>query len=778
MLLQSVRAVVFTGALLALGVGASAQSPAQPGGDFDPATFKAPPAQYRGHAMGSINMTRDTPQSLVAEVDEAKKLNYGGLFFEPGGSTSLGLSDDYLKNFFRGAPSTAGVEFLSPDYFKLYDVGVQQAKKDGLEVVLYDDYSFPSGTAGGLLYSKFPQFAAKSLDMTEEDVTGPKKIDLAIPQGIYIGSVLMNMDTHDLVDVSSSGKAGHLIAQVPKGNWKAMAFYLVEGKAKVVDYLDPKAMTAYMSLTYDRYNQYLGKYFGNIITQTFYDEPSMHHADRIWTADFNAAFQKRYGYSPMKYYPALWYDIGPETAAARDALFGFRAALYEENYIKRLDDWCREHNLQFGGHTDQEEPANPTPLTGDLIKMFKYQTIPTVDDIWWYGRSNISYKIVTSSGFNYDHRLIRAETYAAYKGLTDKIAFQVAMDQYAMGINSQVPARTVQPKRAELNDYVGRLSYMLQGGRHVADVAVFYPIDALHAEYHNLGGQTFPLAAGEKAPDIREEYSAREGGDAPGSDYQDIGEDLFRASRVDYTYLHPEVLVENCTVDHGKIILNNKENREEYKVLILPAGDAISVAAVKKIKEFYDQGGSIIATDHLPTHSSEFGKDREVQQTIAEIFGVAPDEPLKADLKRAQDRQNLYVFWYYVKKNSAGGQAFYLPNTDPWLVDNILKLALPMKDVDIQEPLAVLHPWATYDGALTYIHKVKDDRDIYFFANSSPKDVDTKVVLRGHKTLTIWNPHTGAQEPAEVTNADVNGQPTTAVRLKLASVSSLFFVGQ
>ena len=395
-----------------------------------------------------------------------------------------------------------------------------------------------------------------------------------------------------------------------------------------------------------------------------------------------------------------------------------------------------------------------------------------------YGRSNISYKIVTSAGFNYDHRLIRAETYAAYKGLTDKIAFQVAMDQYAMGINSQVPARTVQPKRAELNDYVGRLSYMLQGGRHVADVAVLYPIDALHADYHNLGGQTFPLAAGEKAPQIREEAYAREGGDAPGSNYQDIGEDLFRASRVDYTYLHPEVLVENTTIEHGKLILNNKENREEYKVLIMPAEDTISVATVAKIKAFYDQGGMVIATEQLPKHSTEFGKDREVQKTIGEIFGVAPDMPLKADVLRAQDRQNLYVFWYYSKKNSAGGQAMYLPNTDPWLVDNILKLALPLKDVDIQEPLAVLHPWATYDGALTYIHKVKDGRDIYFFANSSPKDVDTKVVLRGQKKLSIWNPHTGVQEPAEVTAGDVKGEPTTTIHLKLASVSSTFFVGE
>ena len=778
MLPSSVRAVLVTSLLLALGASVSALGQSAPAADFNPDTFKAPPAQYRGHAMGSINMTRDTEQSLAAEVDEAKKLNYGGLFFEPGGTTSLGLSPDYLKKFARGTPGTKGVEFLSPEYFKLYDAGVQQAQKDGLEVVLYDDYSFPSGTAGGLLYSKFPQFAGKSINEAEQDVVGPKKIDLAIPEGIYMGAVLMNRDTHEVVDVSGSGKAGHLITQVPKGNWKAMTFYLVEGRATVVDYLDPNAMTAFMSLTYDRYNQYLGKYFGNIITQTFYDEPSMHHADRMWTPDFNAAFQKRYGYSPMKYYPALWYDIGPQTDAARDALFGFRASLYEENYIKRLNDWCAEHHLQFGGHTDQEEPANPTALTGDLIKMFKYQTIPTIDDIWWYGRSNISYKIVTSSGFNYDHRIIRAETYAAYAGLTDKIAFQVAMDQYAMGINSQVPARTVQPKRAELNDYVGRLSYMLQGGRHVADVAVLYPIDSLHADYHYVGGQQFPLAPDEKAPQIMEAAYAREGGDAPGSDYQNIGEDLFRASRVDYTYLHPEVLVDNCTIDHGTLTLNNKENREQYKVLILPAGDVLSAAAAEKIKQFYDQGGAVIATEHLPTRSSEFGKDKEVQQAMADIFGVAKDEPLKADVRRAQDRQNFYVFWYYVKKNAAGGQAYYLPNTHQWLLDAILKLALPQRDVDFQQPLGELRAGNEYEGALTYIHKVKDDRDIYFFVNSSPQDVDTKVVLRGHKNLTIWNPHTGAQEPAEVTASGTEAQPTTTVHLKLASISSLFFVGQ
>jgi hypothetical protein len=98
----------------------------------------------------------------------------------------------------------------------------------------------------------------------------------------------------------------------------------------------------------------------------------------------------------MKYYPALWYDIGPQTAAARNALWGHRAVLFATNFIKRLNDWCAARGLRFGGHLDQEDPVNPVSVTGDLMKVFEHQTLPTVDDIWWYGRSNVSYKIVTS----------------------------------------------------------------------------------------------------------------------------------------------------------------------------------------------------------------------------------------------------------------------------------------------------------------------------------------------------------------------------------------------
>jgi alpha-L-rhamnosidase len=281
--------------LLALPAGVLAQS------DFDSATFKSPPAKYRGHAMWNFNLSTLNEKDVISGIDEMAKLNYGGFFIEAGGRPQPG----------RGVP------FLSDEYFRFYKLAIEEAKKQGLEMVLYDDYAFPTGTVGGQMLANHPEYVAKNLNMTEKDVTGPASAELAIPQGFYMGAVLMNRDTFELVDVSAGKTADRVQCQVPKGNWKLMAFYLMEGKARVVDYLDEKAMSVFISMTYEKYQENFGSEFGKLITQTFYDEPSMHHADRMWTPEFNANFQKRYGYSPMKYYPALWFDIGPQTAAAR-----------------------------------------------------------------------------------------------------------------------------------------------------------------------------------------------------------------------------------------------------------------------------------------------------------------------------------------------------------------------------------------------------------------------------------------------------------------------------
>ena len=146
-----------------------------------------------------------------------------------------------------------------------------------------------------------------------------------------------------------------------------------------------------------------------------------------------------------------------------------------------------------------------------------------------------------------------AETYAAYNGINEKTVYKVAMDQFAMGVNLQVtsggPGFWNAAYVPEFNRFLGRMSYLLQHGRHVADVAVLYPIASLQAAYQNEGGQH---------PARRKTRSRRSMARLPRAkaasllaeiDYQDIGEALFHGLRVDYTYVHPEVLAERCTVE-------------------------------------------------------------------------------------------------------------------------------------------------------------------------------------------------------------------------------------
>ena len=745
----------------------------------DYANFKEPPGEYRGHRWFGFRLSDITESSIVKGLEQSGKSDsYGNLMIGPDGGLTTGLSEAYMANSHR-RPGLTGVAYLSEEYFRLYRLAIEEGLKNHLPLrVLYDEWAYPSGIVGGLFYSKFPEAAAKSLEMVEKNVTGPAAVELEIPMpdGMYVGTVLMNRDTLERIDASDRQPAGNkVVLQAPKGNWKAMVFYLDPGfrpqstKGGFVDYLDPGAVDKYIGLNFEPYYSHLKEFFGNPIQMSFYDEPAMHLSNgRMWTPGFNEGFQKKYGFSPMKYYPALWYDIGAETAAARNALFGYRAQLYAENYIGRVAAWCEAHGIDMSGHQDQEEVRNPVGISGDLMKVFEHQQIPGVDDIYYTGRSNVGYKVVTSSAFNWDKPIVMAETYAAYRQMNPKVAYKTAMDQYAMGVNLQIGNRPAEVG-PQLDRFVGRMSYLLRHGRHVADVAVLYPIASMQSAYYFASPPSSNRPG--SSPTF---YWALEGGLIPPElDYMDLGEMLFRGLRVDYTYLHPEVLTRRTSIGKGLLTLDNQENREEFRVLIVPGGDTISAGAARRILEFYRGGGTVIGTHKLPMKSAEFGRDGEVREMVGEVFGFPERDPMTAEIRPVvDDFKN-----YFANRNASGGRSYFLPQPDIRLVNAVLKEAVPVRDVDIQEPpMWPVKLGPDYDGALTYIHKVKDGRDIYFFANSRDTAVDTKVVLRGARKLALWNPHTGERKPAEWTQSELGGQTVTTVRLVLDAVAAVFLV--
>ena len=740
----------------------------------EPEVFADPPREYRQQAWLTFDLSTATEESLTGEIERRAGLDTsGGFYLGMAGGSTAGLSGEYLEGSGRRA-SDQGIAFLSQEYFDLYGRILRAGAARGMgPIVFYDEWGYPSGMAGGHLYSKYPQHGAKSLEKVERDVAGPARVELEIPGGIPVGAVRMRLDTRELVDVSGSLRGRRLDCRVPGGRWKVMAFYLDpeaslgQGvKSGYVDYLDPEAVRAYIGLVYQAHYDHLKEFWGTQLRITHYDEPALHTAaGKAWTPGFNQAFEKEYGYSPMKYYPALWYDIGPDTAAARNALWGFRAKLFSESYIRQLDDWCRAHGIMTSGHLDQEEIANPVPVNGDLMLAFRHQQVPAIDDIWWWGRSNRAYRLVASAGYNWDRPLLMAETYAGYREAGSDTVRKVAIDQAAMGVNFQVGALP-EGKTPAIDRFIGRCCYMLQHGRHVADVAVLYPIAHLQASYR-FGGFEGARRGAETA-------YAREGGIVPPEvDYIDLGELLFRGLRTDSTFVHPEALRERCVVSGGRLVLANEVNREEYSALIVPGSRVLSVATAHKIREFYDAGGTVLATGVLADKSAELGRDAEVARIMGEVFGLAADGPPTARFERRIDEFQVY----FVGRNAAGGRAYFLPGYTPEMLRAILDEAVPDRDVVIAEPMWPLKAGQSYDGSLTYIHKFKDGRNIYYFGNSSDRSVRTEVSLRGRMDLDVWDPDSGRIRPlGEVHSGGAGGRGRTTAPLELEPATALFYV--
>ena len=703
--------------------------------------FVHPPASYRTRPLwfwnGRLSKARTT------EIMESSRASgYGGFGILPAQHMS---------------PT-----FMSPEFLDQYAHAVEEAARLGQKMCLYDEYWFPSGAAGGELARQFPEALSQRLDLTMEQVAGPMIYDKALPPGTLMAIVAMHSPTLRRMNLTSRGRDGRLVWRVPPGTWNVMVFTCApDGARGLVNYLDPTAVRRFITLTYEKYYGRFGAHFGSTIDSAFYDEPTMHWVEggRAWTMDFNRKFRTRHGYDPAPLYPALWFDIGPETAAARNTLFGFRAELYADGFVKPIAEWCQRHRIALTGHQDQEEVVNPVGLCGDLMKCMRDQDIPGVDQIFKYGRGSKAYKVISSVAYNYDRPLVMTECYGGIDAMPVVNLYKEAMDQFAKGINLMVPhavwydtnqvifqpelSYRTPPYAAELpayNQYMARLQRMLQGGRHVADIAILYPIATLQAGYRFGVGKPY------------------EGGIVPPeADYMDVGEALALNVRRDFTFLHPDVLESRCSIVKNELRLNHAVNHEAYRAVVIPGSRVIRWADLKKIKSFYDRGGIVVATTRLPEGSAEFNQDALVRKAVSAMFPGHNTQP-GADPAKPP---------YLKHSNRKGGKSYFIPQPTAAALQAALDDALPVWDVKFDEDLVVS------GGNLSYIHKVIDGRQVYFFANSSDVPVNTTVTLRGKLRLERWNPVT-----SHIEVQPVEARPgATRTKLDLDPATSIFLVG-
>ncbi len=725
------------------------------GQTFSKEEFIHPPVHFWPKPLWFWNNTTVTEEVVIEQIEAFyDKCGYGGFGIVP-----------FMKKF--------RPEYLSDEYFRLYGRVLAKAKELGMTVSLYDEYGFPSGSVGAFTEGdgiprfqlKYPQQTLKRLDKTEIETEGPIVFETNIPDGKLMGVVAMEINSLKRIDLTKKVTSGKLKCNIPEGIWKIMIFHCVDAGEPIADYLSPDAVKNFITMTHEAYYKRFKEYFGSVISGSFFDEPSMFHAKyRMWTDDYNEKFKAKYGFSPVLIYPALWYNIGNETQAARNYLFGFRADLYSEGFTKQVNDWSSVHGITATGHTAPEEVLNPVNSSGDLMKSFKYLEIPGIDKIGGNRPAERFYKVISSSAYNWDRPLVMSETYGAMPNydkpgdLTWSEIFSIAMDQYAKGINMLIPHAvwydnkqvTYRPELSYRNplysdslkfftQFLGRLNVMLQNdGRHIADIAVLYPIHSMLGEHYFDG-----------PPGPSDEYFK---GDIALTkiDYIDVANWLTENAGKDYTFLHPEILDEKCQVSDGKLHLNNLRNSEDYQVIIIPGCKSISVSNLQKIVLFYKKGGMVIFTSTLPYKSSEIGKDHIVTRMIESIFPQTENPDMKSN------------------SNSNGGRVIFIEHPNGEIIRKVLADSELRFDVNY-----------SCDENIRYIHKVMGNNEIFYFANLGNRDVNMSVSLRGKLILENFDPHSAEikQLSTDFYNEEQPANSETHARLILKPYHSCFWVG-
>ncbi|NLD73064.1 MAG: hypothetical protein GX649_10160 [Chloroflexi bacterium] len=300
------------------------------------------------------------------------------------------------------------VGYLTEEYFRLLRLCVEEAARLGMKVVLYDEGSYPSGSAEGRVVAENPEHAARCLICVQREVKGPAKGYWRPNSGRALGDTLVAVvqarETDDsALDPDSlallePGAHDLVPYDLPEGRWRLLSFWSVfsggtirgvyaweeDGHATAPaagDIMNPEAVASFIRLTHDAYYAHLGEHFGSTIVGMFTDEPSPtgrgpRRGPRPWpyTPGFIEYLQPRWDGDVRRWLPALWADLGERGEAFRVA---YRTAVYDrlgEVFYAAQRDWCAAHGIALTGH----------PSASDEMGALRYFHWPGQDMVWRY----------------------------------------------------------------------------------------------------------------------------------------------------------------------------------------------------------------------------------------------------------------------------------------------------------------------------------------------------------------------------------------------------------
>lgn len=307
-----------------------------------------------------------------------------------------------------GLPRDMG--WLSPRMIHAMHVAIDEAVRRQMYVILYDEGMYPSGSSAGQVVARNPKHAARGL----------AKIDLQPGEDPQLEDGWQLAATLD----RPNGQRVAVIERPTGGVIRGLHFLgeetgrLQEELPPAGDILNPAAVSSFIELVYERYAQEFGRHFGKTILGIFTDEPSATgRGGARGMLPGNAALLEQVnrilGYDFRPHLADLWYNDGPDALQHRADYHRAIAICLEENYYRRLSQWCDQHGVALTGH-----PGGSMDIGAE-----RYFQMPGQDLVWRMvvpgpqaleGADSTTAKCASSAMVHLGRRRNANELYGAY----------------------------------------------------------------------------------------------------------------------------------------------------------------------------------------------------------------------------------------------------------------------------------------------------------------------------------------------------------------------------
>jgi hypothetical protein len=488
------------------------------------------------------------------------------------------------------------------------------------------------------------------------------------------------------IDLTGHIERDRLVWTPPKGEWYVVVYSkcVLEDPNDVVfgvDYLNPEAMRYFFDFTFAPYEKAVGEHFGKTIKGIFTDEPTLlpwhhdinwylrrkHRRVVVWDDLIEQEMKSRVKLEARAFLPHLFFDIDDTTPRVRRAFWQTVSDLYMRAFFVPYSKWCEEHNLKLTGHVLFEEGLYlNTDFQADIAASLSVFHFPGTDHLaeiteapyggWGDSKPQLTNiqgeKLVASIAHLNGRDAAITETYGcAGWGLSFEKMKWIADWQYSLGLNMLCPHAVFYsiegfrksdappsenhmagwPHYRVFGDYIGRLSYALREGRHVARIALFYPLREFWGQ-HVVGRESDE--------------------DRVTSDSFDLCASLLPRLHFDYDII-PEQSLASASVENGKLRIRD----EEYEVLIAPPF-AMEGEAREVIRQFVASGGAWILPPSTRGETEREQIERELH-LLRTAMGKEAAEDARAEIERQWPARARHI----VLSTPSIGRAMSIPSS-------------------------------------------------------------------------------------------------------------------